>query len=205
MEYNPPKVIFFDVGNVLLFFSHQKMFEQIASVCETDIPTIQSFFQESNLQLRYESGKVTTNQVFDGLAKIAGHPLNKEHTHQALSEIFHLNDAILPLIRDLRQLPVRLIILSNISEIHHHYINEQYGLFDPFDKLVLSYQIGAVKPDPKIFRQALQIAECTAEEAFYTDDVPANIDAARKLSIDSETFTGAETLRGQLRARGLAV
>ena len=205
MTPNPPKVIFFDVGNVLLYFSHEKMFEQIAEVCETDLPAIKEFFTTDDLQLRYESGQITTDEIFFRLSAVAGRPLNSDDVHKALSEIFYLNDAILPLIGDLRKCNIKLVILSNISEAHHNYIDQQYGLFDPFDDMVLSYQVGAVKPDPKIYEKALAVAECKPDECFYTDDISTYIDAAREFGIDAEVFTGAGALRKQLRKRGLKV
>ncbi len=198
-----PKVLFFDVGNVLLFFSHEKMFEQIASVCETDLPTIQNFFKKDQLQLRYEAGQVTTEEIFHRLSAIAGRPLCSDDVNKAMSEIFHLNDPILPILRELREGGHRLMILSNIGEAHRDYIDQQYGLFDPFEELVFSYEIGAIKPDRKIYEAAIERAGCDPKECFYTDDIPAYVEAARSLAIDAEPFTGVDALRMQLQNREL--
>ncbi len=205
MKAEPPQVLFFDIGNVLLFFSHQKMFEQVAAVCETDLPEIQTFFNDNSRQLRYEAGQITTEELYRDLSTIAGRPLNSEDVHNALSDIFHVNEPLLPVICSLREQKIRIIALSNISESHHTYINDQYGLFDPFDDVVLSYQVGAVKPNAKIFETALSIAGCSPERCFYTDDIPDYIQAARALSIDAEPFTGVEDLRRQLSMRGIEV
>ncbi len=57
------------------------------------------------------------------------------------------------------------------------------GLTPYFDALVISAEVGVRKPDPQIFRLALEQLRVTAERAVFVDDDPVNVDAARQLGL----------------------
>ena len=68
---------------------------------------------------------------------------------------------------------------------------------------MLSYEVGALKPDDKIYREAIQRAGCRPEECFFTDDIAINVDAARNNGMDAVQFVSAAQLEGELKARGV--
>ena len=82
-------------------------------------------------------------------------------------------------------------------------LQERYELFGYFDDFVLSYEVGALKPDATIYRTAIERAECRPEECFFTDDIAINVDAARMNGMDAIQFQSAAQLEEELRARGL--
>ena len=51
-----------------------------------------------------------------------------------------------------------------------------HPLLERFDALVLSYEVGAVKPEPAIFEAALKAIECRPAECFFADDIAGNIE-----------------------------
>ena len=57
-----------------------------------------------------------------------------------------------------------------------------------FDDLVLSYEVKAMKPSPLIYREAIARAQCRPEECFYTDDIAAYVEGARREGIDAVQF-----------------
>jgi putative hydrolase of the HAD superfamily len=68
---------------------------------------------------------------------------------------------------------------------------------------VLSYKVGAMKPSPVIYAEAVKHARCEPGECFFTDDIPAYVEAARANGLDAEQFTGYEKLVTDLRARDI--
>ena len=60
-----------------------------------------------------------------------------------------------------------------------------------------------MKPDPEIFRLAVERAGCRPEECFYTDDIAAYTAAAREQGIDAVTFESASQIERELAARGI--
>ena len=82
----------------------------------------------------------------------------------------------------------RLLALSNTNAIHFAMVQEAYPLLRHFDGFVLSHEVGAAKPEAKIYRQAIARAECSAEECFFTDDLAVNIEAALAHGMDAVQF-----------------
>ena len=80
----------------------------------------------------------------------------------------------------------------------------RYGILPrAFKKLVLSHEVGALKPAEKIYRRAIELAGGPPEQIFFTDDMTSHIDGARKLGIDAVQYTTTEALWDELRQRGV--
>lgn len=195
------KAVLFDIGNVLLFFSHDLMYQNMATVLGLDIDVFKK--EIIDLQNHYESGKISTEEFYAYLEARAGKQHSKKEFIQAAQSIFTPNEAIFPVVESLKQENVKLILLSNIGEIHYQYIVEQYPIFQLFDSHILSYQIKACKPDQAIFEAAVKAADCSPQECFYIDDIPLFIEKARLLGIDAETYTEVSLLRSHLQKRNL--
>jgi putative hydrolase of the HAD superfamily len=95
------------------------------------------------------------------------------------------------------------VLVSNTNDIHFQMIRRTYGVIRHFDAHVLSYQIGAMKPDEGMFEEAVRQANCRPEECFYTDDVMEFVEAGRSFGLDAVQFLGADQLAKELRKRGI--
>jgi 2-haloacid dehalogenase len=80
---------------------------------------------------------------------------------------------------------------------------ERWSFLQDFDGAVVSGVERVTKPDPAIYRLLLDRFGLAAEATFYTDDHPANVEAARALGIRAEVFVDGSALRGQLTDAGL--
>jgi putative hydrolase of the HAD superfamily len=88
-----------------------------------------------------------------------------------------------PALAALRELGLAVICVSN-WDISLPEVLERCGLDDAVDGVVTSAEVGARKPDPAIFRPALELAGCTPGEALYVGDTPAeDLEAARAAGI----------------------
>ena len=95
------------------------------------------------------------------------------------------------------------MLVSNTNAIHFEMIRENYPLLRHFDALILSYEVQAMKPSPRIFEAAVRAAGCLPEECFFTDDIPEYVEAARAQGIDACVFEGFERLQQDLKNRGV--
>jgi putative hydrolase of the HAD superfamily len=196
------KTVYFDLGNVLIFFSHSRMFLQLSSYCGLSIPAIKHLLLDENTLQQYETGKIDTKKVFELFQSASTHPITLDAFRQAFSHIFSPNRDLWPLLKELKQEGIRLILLSNISPCHFEKVSSDYPIFHLFDHKILSYEVGACKPDPLIYKTALEASYCEPAECFYTDDVPEFIEGARRQGLHGEVFIGDEALRKDLIARG---
>ena len=101
----------------------------------------------------------------------------------------------------------RLGLLSNTDPIHVEKLESTYDFFAYFPKAVRTYScsIGASKPDPLIFRQALRACRVRAEETVYVDDILAYVEAARRLGFTGVHFQSPVQLYAELGHAGIEV
>jgi 2-haloacid dehalogenase len=76
-------------------------------------------------------------------------------------------------------------------------------LAELFRDIVVSGLVGALKPEPAIYRLLLDRNGLRPEDCIFIDDSPANVEGARALGIDAIRFTGAAALGEELVLRGL--
>ena len=96
-----------------------------------------------------------------------------------------------------------LWVISNTNNLHFEFLASRYPFLGCFKGYVLSHQVGALKPDARIFNAALERAGVEPREALFVDDQAANVAAARKLGIDAFQFAGPEQFVNELRQRNL--
>lgn len=192
----------FDLGNVLVFFSYPKMVAQVAACTGLKAAEIETLFFDRRLRDLYETGQMSSEELVSHFQSISPRRFSFSELMHALSDIFTPNRELWPVVDQLKEQGVRLVLLSNTSECHFNRILADYPICQKFDHCVLSYEVGACKPDPKIYRQALAVSGCKPEECFYTDDIPEFIDGARKEGLQGEIFTNVPALRKHLFDRG---
>lgn len=83
------------------------------------------------------------------------------------------------------------VALSNTNEIHIRCIGQKYRLLGHFDRRIYSYACGCAKPEPGIFRKALDAAAAEPAACLFVDDRAENVRAARRMGIPSVRFTGS--------------
>ena len=95
-----------------------------------------------------------------------------------------------------------LFALTNWSAETFPAARRRFEFLAWFQDIVVSGEVGLVKPDPAIFRLAAKRCGLRPEATLFIDDVKANVDAARALGFDAIQFMGAEPLRQDLEERG---
>jgi putative hydrolase of the HAD superfamily len=157
------------------------------------------------LVTRYECGEVEDQPFFEAFCRLTGISTTFEHFCEIWNSIF-LPPTLVPdaLLQSLSS-RFTLLLLSNTNAIHYRFLEAQYPHIGHFHHRVLSHESGAQKPSRKIYDDALAAAGVEPHEAFFTDDLAVNIEAARALGIDAEVFTGVPQLLLHLEARGVPV
>jgi len=99
---------------------------------------------------------------------------------------------------------VRLSLLSNTNSLHFAWLDAHHRLRARFDDVVLSHEIGMLKPEAAFYTTALEHSFVVASDAFFVDDLPENVEGAAAVGIPGAVFTGIADLRLQLAALGIA-
>jgi glucose-1-phosphatase len=196
------KTLFFDLGNVLVFFSRLRMYEQLGRLIGLPSYVIQKELSTNDLGDQCERGKVTSQMLHQHLSTLTKNTFSLDALIDALCTIFIPNWSMLPLLAELKRKQHRLLLLSNTNDAHFSHIQRHYPeLLQPFDDFILSYEIGAIKPEEAIFKTALMKTTTPPAQCFYIDDIPLYIEAAARVDIPGMVFTGLDPLIDELKAR----
>jgi len=199
------RTVLFDMGNVLVSFSHERMFSQLGDACGRTGEEVKTFLADTALANRFETGKVDAKGFHQEIERWVQRPIDEATLLRAGADIFWLDTPMPEVLKQIKSQGVRLVLLSNTSSTHIDIIREQWSFLDEFDELVLSYRVGAMKPDAAIYEAALAKINCDPSECFYTDDVAPYVEAGRTHGLQAEIFRDVPTLIGHLAERGIKV
>lgn len=197
------KTIYFDLGNVLIFFSRAKMLQQMSECTGLSTAAIHKILADEKVQESYELGEMDSAEFYKTFQQRSHLTFSMHHFLDAVSDIFIPNTDLFPLVEQMKTKGFRLILLSNTSECHFNRVYAHYPILHLFDDHVLSFEVRALKPSPLIFQKALSKALCEPKNCFYTDDIPEFVNGAKKAGLDGELFTGVSALKSALASRGL--
>jgi 2-haloacid dehalogenase len=107
------------------------------------------------------------------------------------------------ILAELRDRGTPLYALSNFSAETFPPALERFDFLRWFHGMVISGEVGVIKPDPRIYEITLKRFAIDPHRAVYIDDVAANADAARPFGIHSIHFTTPSALRAELADLGL--
>ena len=99
--------------------------------------------------------------------------------------------------------PYRLALLSDHGAEWITHARTAHTLFDHFDRLFFSYELGQTKGDPATFQRVLDLLDSPAGEMLFVDDNKANVARAQSVGIQGIVFTGADALEMELVERGI--
>lgn len=167
----------FDIGNVLLPFDYMKAADRL--VKKNNLPSLPDREKIVQAKEQYELGRIDRAEFLRRVRPEFGDTGEEKDFIRIWQEIFVPNEALYALVEVLEAKGIPLYLLSNISDIHHDYIVEEYPVFARFRDGVFSYKAGLLKPDPAIFQVAIEQLKVTPSRTLYLDDMPENIAAAK--------------------------
>ncbi|SDE47329.1 putative hydrolase of the HAD superfamily [Dyadobacter soli] len=193
MKNDKIRNIIFDLGDVILNIDvpiASKSFADLSGREQTEILTI---FKESEIFRQFETGIMDEPTFRNYVREILSFPdLSDEAIDTAWNSL--LLDLPPERVELLKKLATqyRIFMLSNTSSIHITQVNKILKastgvekLEDLFEIVFLSYEMGLMKPDTRIYQQVLDQAGLKAEETLFLDDNADNIRAAAELGIET--------------------
>jgi epoxide hydrolase-like predicted phosphatase len=144
---------------------------------------------------RSDYGTVSKAVFYKEVSALAGVSVN-EMTQGVEAEIV-INISLVSYVKQLRQKDYRTACLSNGTHEWTLAVINNHGLAHLFDEVILSGDLGIVKPNPEIYNHALEKLHVAASEAIFVDDRKVNVDAAESCGIRSLVFSDTETFMSE--------
>jgi len=144
--------------------------------------------------------QISMPDLYAGLGEITGQTAAEVEAEQNAAR--RLSAETVELIRTLSS-NYRIGLISNAPSQYIRGILAEHEITDLFEALVISGEVGFIKPSPQIFEAALERLGVRAEEAVFIDDTTLNVTAAAQLGLTGLVFTGVSNLRQELIQLGI--
>jgi putative hydrolase of the HAD superfamily len=199
------RAVIFDIGRVLIRLDVARAMNGMASGLSMSPEELWSAIEKDPRWKDWQEGRISARdwhlrmkQRFGGSATfeqftetwnlaLDPHPIHGKELFEKLSKNY------------------RLALLSNTDPIHVAHMESRYDFFSYFPARTYSCAVGATKPNPLIYREALQACRVQAEEAVYVDDIAAYVQAAERLGMAGIQFQSPGQLIVALQELGLQI
>ena len=200
----PVKAFLFDLGNVLVRFDHMSAARKIVEGSGAAAQELFDLFFGSALVTDHDEGRISTRAFYEEIKKAIRLEIPFERFLEVWMKIFTRNEVVIALLEQLQKnYPCYLI--SNTNRPHFEYLRELVPVLDRMEGWILSYEIGALKPNPTIYHRALEMVKLPPREIFYIDDREDLITAGKKFGFQTHRFVDYKTLMQALREREIKV
>ncbi|MEG8948034.1 HAD family hydrolase [Rosettibacter firmus] len=196
-------VIVFDLGNVLIPFDYGRIINKLNSIEDGLGFKFANLYKEHyEFHRNFERGLVSREEFLNTMLDWTDHKINPDEFCKIYSDIFSLNENVISLIPVLKK-NYTVLLLSNTNEIHEEYGYRHYEFLKYFDKIFLSYKVGAVKPEEKIYKAVETFSQKPSSEHLFIDDIPDYVEGAKKCGWDGIVFQNYEQLVNDLKLRNI--
>lgn len=124
-------------------------------------------------------GEISEDEVFSRLSELSGVP--KQEIFDNFETFAVLNENTVKMLRKLKKQGYKIVVLSNCYNSVLERRIKQFNLEDVFDDVIISYQIGMIKPHKDIFEYAYKKHCKPGDEVYYIDDQEVNLTAPKEL------------------------
>jgi HAD superfamily hydrolase (TIGR01509 family) len=201
------RAIIFDIGRVLVRVDIRRLQDSLALGLSLTPEELWSAIEKDPLWRDWQEGRLSPHDWHLHLCKRLGISLN--FTQFTAAWNLALDPQPIHPVRMFEELSkrYRLALLSNTDPIHAAHLEATYDFFQYFPKSqrIYSCSLGASKPDPLIYREALRVCKVHAAEAVYIDDIPAYVEAARQLGLSGIHYQSPLQLLQAFASLGIKV
>ncbi len=198
------RLILSDFGGVICSFDYRIFCERLSRRTGRTEDQIFAAVFNGSLQGEFESGKLSGRAYHRAVMDRLDADVPYEEFFPMYGDIFTEIPATCELLRRLHgRYP--LYLLSDTNEIHFGYVRETVEVLRLFDQFIISYEVGIMKPDPRIYQEALRRSGLPASACVFVDDREANILGAERVGIRALRFESAERLAADLACLGVVI
>lgn len=210
------RFIFFDLGNVLFQFDIELMLNRGAKFLGCPLAELKQLIYNDGWNKKLETGKTTELEFF----KMVCNKFNLNAKYAEFNDIFNNIFSEItesrPILEYFSSIEFPRGILSNTSSGHWNQIIFRYDYLIKLipNNHILSFEVGEMKPNQKIFETAMNKAKNSfnekekplqPNEVLFIDDLFQNIEAAANFGFDSIQFKNWQQIKTELKNRNLKI
>jgi glucose-1-phosphatase len=197
------RAIIFDIGRVLVRIDLGRAMSGLAEAVAMSPEEVWSALEKHPTWRDWQEGRMTPRDFWLSVNTRFGTALEFEQFTDIWNRVIDPK----PIVNGTLLAPLakryRLCLLSNTDPIHVAHLEATFLPMRYFSRRIYSCVVGVSKPNPLIYRAALEACRVAAKDALYIDDIPAYAEAARNLGLAAMVFTSPEQLSSDLQALGI--
>lgn len=199
------KSIISDLGNVVISFDNHIFYRKISEYSSLSLEeVIGQVTAHLELSHAFDTGRMTPEEFYTQASAILKAKIDYDIFYSLYNDIFALNMPVIEILRSL-QPEYRLVLCSNTDVMRFSFVNKRFPEICVFDRYVVSYEVGVLKPHPRIYELALREAGTNADESIFIDDREENTAAAESLGLKTILFGPETDLKTELQKKGVKV
>jgi putative hydrolase of the HAD superfamily len=189
----------FDLGNTVIKLAYERVLAGICRDASVSRDELIDLLEAAGGYRDMERGAITFWEFYEFLAERAGYRGSIRDLHNIWSDFFDGPVAGIEEVLDRVRRKYRVAFLSNSNEVHAEVIPRVFAaLFRSDDRFIFSHRFRAAKPDPEIFRRALEVIGALPQHTVFVDDLVENVQAARAIGMKAYQFRDSRTLLQEL-------
>jgi len=194
------KVIFFDIGGVLLRIHPEKMIKKISSITDVAFDVVKNSFPEEAHDT-YERGQMTDYDWYQSCKNSlpTKNGLTENQFWAAWSMLLGNETDVLDILIRLKSF-YKIWLLSNTNSRHiKNEVERNYKFPNLVDGAIYSYDVGCRKPEKKIYQLACEAAKEAPESCVFIDDLKDNITGANQVGLHGIHYKNTLELKEELK------
>jgi putative hydrolase of the HAD superfamily len=192
-----------DLGKVVLWFDNTIFYRKMTAYSAKSVDEMRAIVHGSFEFIElFDEGALTPHQFYERAVALLDARLSYDEFVAAYIDVFSRNQPAIDLFIKLKA-RYKLILLSNTDPLRFGFVRERFPDILFFDDYVLSYEVKALKPDPKIYKEALARAGAPPASCVFVDDMEENIAGAAALGIRIVHYRSDTDLERELLALGI--
>lgn len=196
----PFEAVIFDLGRVLIRVDITSWTTHFFPGRDPeDIETALQQIMAEDVVHRFMSGQTDAPAFHREMYQTYGVDLPYPDFVRVWRDIFSPMPCMEPLVRELSQTH-KLGLLSDTDAIHWEFLLDNHLFLHLFTNPTLSFRVGSMKPDPKMYQAAAAAVSTPIEKCFYIDDLPRNVEGARQAGMTAVQFQSVDQLRRDLQS-----
>ena len=196
------RVIFFDLGGVILDFDHGIWAEKLSYLCGRPKQDVADFVLGS-IHFPFEQGVLSEQEFCSRAIGVLGLDCSCSELEAIYSEIFTLRHDTERLIGELKASGIRMGLISNTNPFHWRYCYKTYQILGHLEKYILSHEVRITKPDAGIYLAAARAFGVEPQRCVFIDDLEANAEGAANVGMTGIRFVSAVQVRLELVNLGI--
>ena len=193
------RAVFFDLGGVIQRTEYQAPREHLAQRLATEYENLVRLVFQSETSRKASLGEISAGEHWLSVTRKLNRP---ESEAKILRDEFFAGDItdrnLLDFIRSLRPRFKTGLISNAWGDLREWMVSEKFE--DAFDCMVISAEVGMMKPKPEIYLLALKQLGVSPAESIFVDDFIENVEGARAVGMSAIQFRDVDQAVAQLRA-----